>query len=153
MHFHSYMTKSHRTLYRAEVQQNFVLISQSSTNANPNPNPKIIYSVAVHFFFQEIFYSSFQFYFELTVQKRQNDLRYLQLLRNIRTQQVTDRDYDYLINTCPMPNVDEFDLERLLATPVIVSSNEIRYRWEKIYSNICAANGDPDESYNDHRRN
>ncbi|KAJ2987836.1 hypothetical protein HDV02_005929, partial [Globomyces sp. JEL0801] len=81
-------------------------------------------------------FKSVQFYFELTEQKRQNDQQYLQVLRNIRSQTVSQADLQFLHANCSLPPLETFDIESLLKTPVIVSTNEIRYNWNKKFTRI-----------------
>ncbi|KAJ2986224.1 hypothetical protein HDV02_000177, partial [Globomyces sp. JEL0801] len=83
-------------------------------------------------------FSSFEYYFEFTEQKRQNDADYLKLLRNIRNQQITDADYHFLSTNCKLPPLESFDMEQLLKTPIIVSTNEIRYNWNRKFTKLFA---------------
>jgi hypothetical protein len=78
--------------------------------------------------------------FELTVQKRQDDLEYLQFLRNIRSKSVTMADFQYLKKNCEIDDISTISKEELINTPVIVSQNTNRLFWNamiaKAYSEI-----------------
>ena len=68
-------------------------------------------------------------YFELTRnQRQQDDAAYLQVLRNIRNRQVTERDYEYLKLHCSV-RPEEMDDDWFLTTTFIVSDNMQRIRW------------------------
>jgi hypothetical protein len=78
--------------------------------------------------------------FELTVQKRQDDLEYLKFLRNIRSKNVSIADYMYLKENCEIQDISTIGREELIDTPVIVSQNTNRLYWNamiaKAYSEL-----------------
>ncbi|KAJ2987983.1 hypothetical protein HDV02_005845, partial [Globomyces sp. JEL0801] len=74
----------------------------------------------------------------LTEQKRQTDVQYLRVLRNIRSQTTSNEDFLFLRQKCLLPPLESFDLDTLLKTPVIVSSNELRYIWNRKYTKLFA---------------
>lgn len=88
-------------------------------------------------------FASVTHYFELTKQKRQDDPEYLQVLRNIRNQKVSETDYAFLKKHCLL-NVDfnavtEEQKEWLLKTKIIMSRNAMRYNWNKVLAGWYSA--------------
>lgn len=77
---------------------------------------------------------SIEYAFELVVQKRQDDATYLKLLRNIRSNSVTSEDFKYLYDNCVVKDLDNFDREFLVNTPVIVSLNLNRFHWNSMFA-------------------
>ena len=66
---------------------------------------------------------------ELTEQKRQNDIPYLQMLRNLRSFKPTENDVSFLKKHCSMPAEKDQTDDWLLNAEYIVSENKKRILW------------------------
>jgi hypothetical protein len=77
------------------------------------------------------------------MQKRQDDPEYLQVLRNIRNQNVSKTDYDFLRKHCLLDvdfnAVTDDQKEWLLKTKIIMSKNAMRYQWNRVLAGWFSA--------------
>jgi hypothetical protein len=83
-------------------------------------------------------FNSVTYSFELTEQKRQDDIGYLQVLRNIRNNQQSEADYNFLKQHCSLPRIESLDPGWLVETPVVVSLNDTRSKWNEMIARTFA---------------
>jgi hypothetical protein len=91
-----------------------------------------------------LIFRSIDYMLELTEQKRQDDLEYLNFLRDVRDMKVNETHLEYLKKNCCIESINNYPSNWLTTTPFVVSTNDEKQYWNAIlvqkYSEVTSKN-------------